>query len=126
MTGFIEHILGASVAGKDTDFHEIPDIIPLTAGQGFSQQKRMAVKESKGPAGLHSCLGKHLGDRSSAVGKRLYRHIHCMKHRDEQVCQRHLLGALEGVQVPVLEAKGISTRNLNRVVLGAVRCVRMG
>ena len=63
---------------------------------------------------------------SGAVRKFIRRSIHGMEHREEQVCQRHLFLSLKGVQVPVLEAKRISTRHLNRVVLGAVGCVRMG
>ena len=62
---------------------------------------------------------------SGAVRKFIRRSIHGIEHRDEQVCQRHLFLSLEGVQVPVLEAKRISPRHLNRIVLGTVGCVRM-
>ena len=63
---------------------------------------------------------------SGAVREFLCRSIHSIENGDKQVCQRHLFFSLEGVQVPVLEAKRFSTRHLNRVVLGAVGCVRMG
>ena len=58
--------------------------------------------------------------RPSAICKLLDWHIHRIKHRHKQIRQRHFLLADKLVQLAMLEAKLITTGQLDRIVVRAM------
>jgi len=71
-------------------------------------------------------LSANLGHVARAVSERIDWRINCMEHGNKEVGQRNFTVSRKGMQLPMFEAKVATASELNGIVFGAMRSMRMG